>query len=272
MKKKLHIVFLIAGSEPLGSAGMQADIKAITACGGYAACALTGIVDEDTTRVKSITPLPVSLVVSQTESFLSDIGAGCIKTGVLPSLEIIQGVAAKLEEYPQVPKVIDPVLVDSNGVPLTAEENIDAYKRLLFPQATLITPNRYEAQVLLGTDCIGEDEARRLGQYGCSVIIKSLECEGGLMDLFYDRETDEVIPYCKERINTHNVNGTGDSFSSAIATYIAKGLSLRDAVAKGEEFIERAIRLGAEYEFGHGYGPVHPCYMDDHDQHERIYY
>lgn len=272
MKKKLHKVFLIAGSEPLGSAGMQADIKAITACGGYAACALTGIVDEDTTRVKSITPLPADLVVSQTESFLSDIGAECIKTGVLPSIDIIRGLADKLRDYPDTPKVIDPVLVDSNGVQLCPDENIEAYKELLFPQATLITPNRYEAQVLLGVSRIGEREVRALGEYGCSVIVKSLADGDGLMDVLYDRETDLVTCYRKERIDTHNVNGTGDSFSSAIATYISKGLRLKDAVDKGEEFIDRAIRLGAEYEFGHGYGPVHPCYMDDHDVHERIYY
>lgn len=272
MKKKLHKVFLIAGSEPLGSAGMQADIKAITACGGYAACALTGIVDEDTTRVKSITPLPADLVVSQTESFLSDIGAECIKTGVLPSLDIIRGVAAKLRDYPDIPKVIDPVLVDSNGVALCPEVNVEAYRTLLFPQATLITPNRFEAQAILGVKEIGEEEVRALGRYGCSVIVKSLIDGDGLMDIFYDKVSDKITCYRKERIDTHNVNGTGDSFSSAIATYISKGLALKDAVDKGEEFIDRAIRLGAEYEFGHGYGPVHPCYMDDHDVHERIYY
>lgn len=251
---------------------MQADIKAITACGGYAACALTGVVDEDTTRVKSITPLPAELVVSQTESFLSDIGAGCIKTGVLPSIDIIRGVADKLREYPAIPKVIDPVLVDSNGVPLCPQENIEAYRTLLFPQAALITPNRFEAQVLLGTSYIGDDEVRALGACGCSVIVKSLADGNDLVDVFYDHTTDRITRYRKERIDTHNVNGTGDSFSSAIATYVAKGLALKDAVDKGEEFIDRAIRLGAEYEFGHGYGPVHPCYMDDHDLHEPIYY
>ena len=91
-KKQLNVVFLIAGSEPLGSAGMQADIKAITACGGYAACALTGIVDEDTRRVKSVTPLPVELVVSQAESLLGDVGAQCVKKGVLLTAEIMDEV------------------------------------------------------------------------------------------------------------------------------------------------------------------------------------
>ena len=112
MKKSLDIVFLIAGSEPLGSAGMQADIKAITACGGYAACALTCIVDEDTSHVKSITPLPTDLIISQAESFLGDVGARCIKTGVMPRPEIIKAVAKLLKKYPNVPLIVDPVVVN----------------------------------------------------------------------------------------------------------------------------------------------------------------
>lgn len=271
-KKKLNVVFLIAGSEPLGSAGMQADIKAITACGGYAACALTAIVDEDTTRVKNIFHMPVDLITSQAESFLGDIGAGCIKTGVLPSKAIIEGVAGVLKEYADIPKVIDPVIVNSVGEKLVADDAIDAYKNLLFPLATLITPNRREAEVLLGhkIENIRED-IKELGAWGNSVIVKSIESDGMLNDYLYNAKTGEVIEFSKPRIDTHNVNGTGDSFGSAIATYIAKGLDLNDAVAKGEEFIGRAIALGAEYEFGHGFGPVHPCFMEDKNVHDRIY-
>lgn len=282
MKKQLNIVFLIAGSEPLGSAGMQADIKAITACGGYAACALTGIVDEDTRRVKSVTPLPAELVVSQAESFLGDVGAQCIKTGVLPTAEIIDGVAGVLKRYPNVKKVIDPVIVDSNGVQLVSDESIGAYKRDLFPLATLITPNFREAEVLLKRKITNiSEDIKELGQWGNSVIIKSMEsqvyaghntsAQDMLSDFLYNAETGEVREFRKRRIPTHNVNGTGDSFSSAIATYLAKGYSLDEAVEKGEEFIGKAIALGAEYEFGHGYGPVHPCFMEDKVIHERIY-
>ena len=281
-KKQLNIVFVIAGSEPLGSAGMQADIKAITACGGYAACALTGIVDEDTRRVKSVTPMSAELVVSQAESFLDDVGAQCIKTGVLPTAEIIQGVAGVLQRHPKVRKVIDPVIVDSNGVQLVSDESIGAYKKMLFPLATLITPNFREAEVLLKRKItnIAED-IKELGQWGNSVIIKSMQSQtfAGkgtspqemLSDFLYNAATGEVKEFRKHRIPTHNVNGTGDSFSSAIATYLAKGYSLSEAVEKGEEFISRAIALGAEYEFGHGYGPVHPCFMEDKVVHERIY-
>ena len=282
MKKQLNIVFLIAGSEPLGSAGMQADIKAITACGGYAACALTGIVDEDTRKVKSVTPLPAELVVSQAESFLGDVGAQCIKTGVLPTAEIIDGVAELLKRYPNVKKVIDPVIVDSNGVQLVSNESIDAYKEKLFPIATLITPNFREAEVLLKRKITNiSEDIKELGQWGNSVIVKSMEsqvmagrsmpAQDMLSDFLYNAETGEVREFRKRRIATHNVNGTGDSFSSAIATYLAKGYGLNEAVEKGAEFISKAIALGAEYEFGHGYGPVHPCFMEDKVLHERIY-
>ena len=276
MKKQLDIVFLIAGSEPLGSAGIQADIKAITACGGYAAGALTAIVDEDTRHVKSIHHLPVDLIVSQTESFLGDVGAQCVKTGVLPSRAIIEGVAGKLAQYPQVLKVIDPVIVDSNGVKLVADDAIQAYKNLLFPQATLITPNRREAETLLGHPLGNiEEDLRTLSAGTRSVIIKSVETGNGrqeqLTDYLYDITSDTVTSYTKDRIPTHNVNGTGDSFASSIATYLAKGYCLQDAVARGEEFIQRAISLGAEYNFGSGYGPVHPCFMEDRSKQDRIY-
>ncbi|MBQ0047437.1 MAG: bifunctional hydroxymethylpyrimidine kinase/phosphomethylpyrimidine kinase [Prevotellaceae bacterium] len=271
-KKPLSIVFLIAGSEPLGSAGMQADIKAITACGGYAACALTAIVDEDTTRVKQIFHMPVDLITSQAESFLGDVGANCIKTGVLPSADIIRGVAGVLKNYPEVKKVIDPVVVNSVGEKLVNDDAINAYKDELFSLATLITPNRREAEVLLGHPITNiSEDIKEFGKWGCSVIVKSLDYGNMLSDWLYNAETGEVREFTKKRIDTHNVNGTGDSFSSAIATYLAKGCTLDEAVEKGEEFISKAIALGAEYEFGHGFGPVHPCFMEEKNIHERIY-
>ena len=238
--------------------------------------------DEDTRKVKSVTPLPAELVVSQAESFLGDVGAQCVKTGVLPTAEIIDGVAELLKRYPNVKKVIDPVIVDSNGVQLVSNESIDAYKEKLFPIATLITPNFREAEVLLKRKITNiSEDIKELGQWGNSVIVKSMEsqvmvgrgmpAQDMLSDFLYNAETGEVKEFRKRRIPTHNVNGTGDSFSSAIATYLAKGYDLSQAVEKGEEFIGKAIALGAEYEFGHGYGPVHPCFMEDKVLHERIY-
>ena len=201
---------------------------------------------------------------------------------VLPTAEIIDGVAELLKRYPNVKKVIDPVIVDSNGVQLVSNESIDAYKEKLFPIATLITPNFREAEVLLKRKITNiSEDIKELGQWGNSVIVKSMEsqvmagrsmpAQDMLSDFLYNAETGEVREFRKRRIATHNVNGTGDSFSSAIATYLAKGYGLNEAVEKGEEFISKAIALGAEYEFGHGYGPVHPCFMEDKVLHERIY-
>ena len=201
---------------------------------------------------------------------------------MLPTAEIINGVAELLKRYPNVKKVIDPVIVDSNGVQLVSNESIDAYKEKLFPIATLITPNFREAEVLLKRKITNiSEDIKELGQWGNSVIVKSMEsqvmagrsmpAQDMLSDFLYNAETGEVREFRKRRIATHNVNGTGDSFSSAIATYLAKGYGLNEAVEKGEEFISKAIALGAEYEFGHGYGPVHPCFMEDKVLHERIY-
>ena len=149
-KEKTGKVFLIAGTEPLGSAGVQADIKAITRCGGWAAAALTAVVDEDVNRVKGVYPLPADLVVSQVESFLSTVGADCIKTGVLPAADIIRGVTTVLRRYQRQPVLIDPVLVNYAGCQLISDECIALYRQQLFPLATLITPNRHEAEFLLG--------------------------------------------------------------------------------------------------------------------------
>ena len=151
MEKKANTgkVFLIAGSEPLGSAGVQADIKAITRCGGWAAAALTCIVDEDVHRIKGIHHLPTELIVSQAESFLSTVGADCIKTGVLPNDGIVIAVANVLRRFNKQPILIDPVIVNFAGERLVSNATIAAYKRELFPLATLITPNVREAEFLL---------------------------------------------------------------------------------------------------------------------------
>ena len=231
-------VFLIAGSEPLGSAGVQADIKAITRLGGWAAASLTCIVDEDTARIKSITPLPAALIASQAESFLGSVGADCIKTGVLPSVEIIKAVAEVLQHYKDIPTLIDPVVVNFAGEQLVSNEAIEAYKNLLFPLATLITPNRREAEVLLGHTLHNiEDRWRELSQWGNSVLVKSVEERGYLVDYLYERDTDTVTPFPKKKLVLTDRNGTGDTLASAIATHLAKGCDMQTATARAEAYM-----------------------------------
>lgn len=232
-------VFLIAGSEPLGSAGVQADIKAITRCGGWAAAALTCIVDEDVSRIKGIHHLPTELIVSQAESFLGTVGADCIKTGVLPTAEIIRGVAGVLRKYSNTPALIDPVIVNFAGEQLVSDEAIQAYKEELFPLATLITPNFREAEFLLGhkiTDV--EQDLRWLSHWGSSVIVKSVEEGNYLVDYLYDRQTDSITPHPKKKLHLTDRNGTGDTLASAIATHLAKGEDLQTAVSRAEAYMQ----------------------------------
>lgn len=240
MEKKVNTgkVFLIAGSEPLGSAGVQADIKAITRCGGWAAAALTCIVDEDVNRIKGVYPLATDLITSQAESFLSTVGADCIKTGLLPTDEIIRAVAGVLRQYNKQPILIDPVIVNFEGKQLVSDDAIDAYKNLLFPLATLITPNAREAEYLLGHSVNDpESDLRKLSQYGCSVLVKSVEEGNYLVDYLYDRNTDTITPNPKKKLTLDDRNGTGDTLASAIATHLAKGADLTTAVARAEAYM-----------------------------------
>ena len=272
-----HKVFLIAGSEPLGSAGIQADIKSVTACGGYAAGALTCIVNEDTREVKGIMSIPVEMVEGQCRSFLGDVGADCIKTGMLYSHDVIHAVAQILKDFSSVPCVVDPVMVSTAGARLLKEDAIECYKNELFAHATIITPNRREAEVLLGRPMNPRNmkaDLRALCANGNAVIVKSIgeadggaaagsACEGGVLkDYFYDPATDRMRIFSKKYIKTNNRNGTGDTLASAIATYLARGFKLADAVAYSEKFIQKAIAAGANYDFGSGFGGTQPFFRD----------
>lgn len=258
-EKEFRRVFLIAGSEPLGSAGLQADIKAISACGAFAASAVTTIVNEDTRSVKGIFTIPEEMVSGQSHSYLADVKAHCIKTGMLFSRNLISCVADILKKYPDVPKVIDPVMVDSNGVRLIEEDAIEAYKQLLFPMAEIITPNAREAKLLLGHEISDETllcDLKELSRWGNKLIVKSVQKDGKLFDYYYDPKVGKAKAYMKQKVDTHNVNGSGDSFASAIAAFIARGYRVKDAIARAEEFIRGAITEGAGYSFGSGFGPV----------------
>ncbi len=275
-KKDFAKVFMIAGSEPLGCCGIQADIKAVSACGGFAAGATTLLVDMNTTHVKGIHTIPVDIILNQSRDFLDDVGADCIKTGMLYEKQIVEAVAGLLREYPDVPKVIDPVMVDSGGRALILQGSIDAYRQLLFPQAEIITPNIHEARVLAG-ETITLDNVdrliRKISEAGCSVIIKSIPDGENLIDVLYNRRTDTVRRFSKRHIDTRNVNGTGDTFGSAIATYIARKYDLDAAVERAEIFINESIFNGSCYRFGPGYGPVHPFYrtVDFFEKEDRSY-
>lgn len=260
LTNKLYKVFLIAGSEPLGTAGMQADIKSISACGGYAAGAITCIVDEDTIKVKSIQTIPVEMVVSQTYSFLEDV------VGHQDGYAILSGVGngyrgcGEKTVYTDRGRPRDGFFCRRQAVAGRCNPYLQG---LSFPYSTIITPNRREADLLLGKSLTKDNMKEyipELSKWGNCVIVKSIEDGDYLIDVFYNPISKCFKLYKKARIQTKNVNGTGDTFASSIATYLARGYDMNTAVDKAENFIYNAILYGSNVKFGSGYGPVYPFY------------
>lgn len=259
-------VLSIAGSDCSGGAGIQADIKTISACGAYAMTAVTAVVDENTVGVTGIWEVPPEFVCGEIRSCLDDIGADAIKIGMLGTPELVRAVARQLAESAAgVPIVLDPVMVAQSGDRLVGDEAAEALKGELLPLAAVITPNLPEASVLLGRPIrraedlapAAEELCRR---FGCAAaLIKGGHLEEGedSDDLLYEKSVGRCIPFPAERIATRNNHGTGCTLSSAIAAHLALGHPLVDAVRRAKAYITEAIRSGAEYRIGNGHGPVH---------------
>lgn len=252
----------IAGSDPSGGAGLQADLKTFSALGCYGMTAVVAVVDENTVGVTGVHPIPVDFVTGQIRSCLDDIGADAIKIGMLHSKELILAVKETLHRYPGIPVVLDPVMVATSGDPLLQSDAIATLRECLIPTATVITPNIPEAQILLGRKLTSSDElpdaARELSQgRKVSVFLKAghLE-ENTLTDILYDASTDTIHRMVSSKILTVNTHGTGCTLSSAIASFLAKGNSLPDACRMAKAYISEAIASGAAYAIGHGHGPV----------------
>lgn len=260
--KEYKKVMTIAGSDPSGGAGVQADIKTISACGCYASSAIAALVDENTMGVYGVLPVPVEFVASQIHSILDDVGADAVKIGMLHSAELISTVKLTLDEYPEIQDIVlDPVMVSTSGDPLLEEEAVDTLRDMLIPRSRIITPNIPEAEMLLGQKIYGQDElpdaAIELSRLGASVMLKAGHLsDEKLIDIFYNAETKETIFLESKRIDTLNTHGTGCTLSSAIASFLAKGNTLNDSVRLAKEYISKAIESGANYKIGKGYGPV----------------
>ena len=267
---KYHTVLSIAGSDSGGGAGIQADIKSIEACGCYASSAITAITVQNTLGVTDVFPIPVAYIEGQAMAVLNDIGADAIKIGMLHSAQVIEGIERVLIHYhsqrseihPNV--VLDPVMVSTSGHRLMEETAIQSLKDRLLPRARVITPNIPEAEILLGGASLQRqselpDAARRLAdQYQVSVLLKAGHLtEDKLVDIFYDAEEGHLYELPSVRVHTRNTHGTGCTMSSALASMLAKGLSLSDAAAAAKDYINRAIVAGADYKIGQGFGPVH---------------
>lgn len=263
MKKRYKTALSIAGSDPSGGAGIQADLKTFSACGCYGSTAIVAVVDENTVGVTGVHPVPTDFVVGQIKSVLDDVGADAIKIGMLHSSELILAVKNTLAGYNITNIVLDPVMVATSGDTLLQKEAIQTLKDELVPFVRIITPNIPEAEILLNEKIDKQGDlpacARKLS-FGrkVSVLLKAGHLsEDELTDIFYNAETDEIIELKSKRVYTKNTHGTGCTFSSAIAAFLAHGLDMNEAVKKAKEYIEKAIIAGANYEIGKGHGPVH---------------
>ena len=260
--KKYPVVLTIAGSDSGGGAGIQADIKAISATGGYAASAITAVTVQNTLGVEDVHPVPIPVISAQIAAVLSDIGADAVKIGMLHSAEVVLAVKEKLLQFGISNIVLDPVMVSTSGHRLIEDSAVKVLSEELVPLARVITPNVPEAEILAGTRIESQADlphvARALSCGGrVSVLMKAGHLsEDELVDIFYNAETDSILELHSKRIYSPNTHGTGCTLSSAFASYLAQGLGLDDAARAAKDYINSAIVSGARYAIGHGHGPV----------------
>ncbi|GLT16864.1 hydroxymethylpyrimidine/phosphomethylpyrimidine kinase [Vibrio zhanjiangensis] len=263
------IVLTIAGSDSSGGAGIQADIKAISATGSYSCSVITAITSQNTLGVKAIHQVPLKHIESQLDAVLSDLNVVAVKVGMLVDSNTIKLVADKLRQYRPNYLILDPVMVSTSGHILLEYSAIAALKEALIPLADIVTPNLPESAALTGMreptmDSQVEDIIEPLRQLGCkAVLLKGghMESSSSSSDLLILRDSVEWL--CSSRYATNNTHGTGCTLSSAIASYLAQGYTLHKAVHLSKQYISQAIAHSGKLNVGKGKGPVHH-FFDGH--------
>jgi hydroxymethylpyrimidine/phosphomethylpyrimidine kinase len=267
---KIPRVLTIAGSDSGGGAGLQADLKVITALGGYGMSVITAITAQNTLGVTRIQDIDLAVIEAQIDAVLLDIGVDIVKIGMLASPEIVRTVAKALHRHSMKRIVLDPVLRATSGASLGGDDTAQAMITELFPMATLITPNMEEASLLLGRDISGADDFKMAAQQLLEMGPQAVLIKGGHLDATHTQITDFLmwktledgleVTQSKEfkhyRVNTANTHGTGCSLASAIATYLADGHDLSHAVAKAIAFVEAGLEAGRFLSIGEGPGPL----------------
>ncbi len=260
---KYNKVLTIAGSDSGGGAGIQADIKTISACGCFATSAITAITAQNTIGVSDIHAIPNETLRKQITAVLDDIGTDAVKIGMLHSSDTVRIVSELLQKYNIKNVVLDTVMVATSGDTLLKKEAIETLKSTLIPNVRVITPNIPEAELLLNKKITRQPDllecAKALSNNRqVSVLLKAGHLDGDkLTDIFYNAESDEIVELNSNRVITKNTHGTGCTLSAAFASYLAKGLTLNDSAKAAKEYINNSIVEGAEYEIGSGHGPVH---------------
>lgn len=259
-------VLTIAGSDCSGGAGIQADIKTISALGAYAASAITAITVQNTCGVTGIHPVPPSYVKGQIEAVMDDICPQAIKIGMINDTKIVEVIAEMLQKYQPQFVVFDPVMVSTSGCKLMEDEAIEAITTRLIPLATLITPNLSEAEILAGQKIRTVEEmqrqAKEMLKLGCrGVLVKGGHLEGGRMcDVLQTVGEEAPHLFAAPKVDSRNTHGTGCTLSSAIATYLALGETITDAVEKAKQYAYKGIEAGKDVCIGHGHGPLNHFY------------
>lgn len=255
--RPLGRVLIIAGSDSGGGAGIQADIKAVTMLGAYAATAITAVTVQNTLGVHGVHPLPLDVIAAQADAVLDDIGADAIKTGMLGSVEVVETVAAILDRA-GAPAVVDPVMVAKGGASLLPDRAVAAVKALMIPRAALLTPNAPEAEALTGLVVADLDGQRRAGEALLAAGAGAVLMKGGhvpgetVVDLLVTRSGETLLE--GPRIDTRHTHGTGCTLASACAAGLARGLPLEQAVAEAWAYVAEAIRRAPG--LGQGHGPL----------------
>jgi hydroxymethylpyrimidine/phosphomethylpyrimidine kinase len=261
-------VMTIAGTDSGGGAGVAADLRAMAACGAHGCVAVTAVTVQNTLGVTGVHTIPPETVAAQIESVATDIALGAVKTGMLADTPIIEAIVDACDRVgiggDGVPFVIDPVAASMHGDPLLADSALDAYRTLLFPRALLATPNLDEVRLFAGVDVHDRaaqyEAAKVMHAFGSQyVLVKGghlREDTDVCIDLLYDGHTFTELP--GPRFATGNTHGGGDNMASAIASGLARGMAVPEAVAFGKRYVVEAVRHS--YPLGAGHGPISPLW------------
>jgi len=259
---KIAVAFAIAGSDPSGGAGIQADLKTFSALGVYGAAAVTALTAQNTRGVRGVHVPPAEFVGEQVDLVFEDLAVDAVKIGMLARAPIVAAVARSLRAHGARRVVLDPVLVAKSGARLLEDDGVLALKEELFPLADVITPNLPEAAALLGIDerdvlAAPESACRLLLQHGARAVLLKGGHAGGAYseDLLWNGR--ELVRLPAKRVATLHTHGTGCTLSSAIAAFLARGEELEAAARAAKRYVTDALLAAAEWNIGHGQGPVH---------------
>lgn len=257
----MEIVLSIAGSDPSAGAGIQQDLKTMTAMGCYGTTVITALTSQNTQGVQHVMPVSEDVVASQLDAVLSDLDVKAIKIGMIPNRQVAKALVSRLRCLHDVPVIYDPVMVSTSGYQLMEPHCLAFVCEHLFPLCTLVTPNLPEAALLADRDIRLPDDIRQAGHhltelYHVAFLLKGGHADSAMMtDVLF--ETDSRISiYETPKIDSHHLHGTGCTLSSAIASAMAQGMLLPQAIAEAKKIITQAIEAGRHLHIGHGNGPL----------------